>query len=75
MYWIAVGLAGGSLIVSSTILYFVLKVLRSTHRAEWAGDERLEILREQQQRLSRVPARRASHVGGGVAVAALDDGR
>ena len=51
MYWIAVGLAGGSLIVSSTILYFVLKVLRSTRRAEWAGDERLEILREQQQRL------------------------
>jgi hypothetical protein len=51
MYWIAVGLAGGSLIISTTILYFVLKVLRSTHRAERAGDERLEILREQQQRL------------------------
>ena len=51
MYWITIGLAGGSLLTSTTILYFVLKVLRSTHRAEWAGDERLEILREQQQRL------------------------
>ncbi len=51
MYWIAVGLAGGSLLISVTILYFVLKVLRSTLRAEQAGDERLEILREQQQRL------------------------
>ncbi len=51
MYWIAFGLAGGSLLTSTTILYFVLKVLRSTHRAERAGGERLEILREQQQRL------------------------
>jgi hypothetical protein len=51
MYWIAVGLAGGSLLTSGTILYVVLKVLRSTHRAEWAGEERLKILREQQQRL------------------------
>src|SRR3712207_1952562 len=51
MYWIAIGLAGGSLITSTTILYFVLKMLHSTHRAERAGDERLEILREQQQRL------------------------
>ena len=51
MYWIAVGFAGASLIVSVTILYVVLKVLGSTHRAERAGEERLEILREQQQRL------------------------
>ncbi len=51
MYWMAIGLAGGSLITSTTILYFVLKMLHSTHRAERAGDERLEILREQQQRL------------------------
>ena len=51
MYWIAIGLAGGSLLTSTTILYFVLKVLSSTHRAERAGEERLEILREQQQRL------------------------
>ncbi len=51
MYWIGVGIAGASLITSVTILYVVLKVLRSTHRAERAGDERLEILREQLQRL------------------------
>ena len=36
---------------SFTILSVGLAVLRSTHRAERAGDERLEILREQQQRL------------------------
>ena len=51
MYWIALALAGGSLIVSVTILSVVLAVLRSTRRAKRAGDERLEILREQQQRL------------------------
>ncbi len=52
MYWIAVALAGGSLIVSVTILSVVLAVLRTTRRTEWAGEERLEILREQQQRLA-----------------------
>jgi hypothetical protein len=54
VYWIGVGIAGASLITSTTILYVVyvvLKVLRSTNRAERAGDERLQILREQQQRL------------------------
>jgi hypothetical protein len=51
MYWIALGLAGGSLIVSVTILSVVLAVWRSTRRTERTGDERLEILREQQQRL------------------------
>lgn len=51
MYWIAFGLAGGSLIVSFTTLYLLLGVRRSTRRAERAGDERLEILREQQERL------------------------
>src|SRR5215210_3871378 len=51
MYWIALALAGGSLIVSLMALYVILVVLRSTRRAEEAGDERLEILREQQQRL------------------------
>ena len=51
MYWIVFGLAGGSLIVSVTILSVVSAVLRSTRRTERAGDERLEILREQQQRL------------------------
>ncbi len=51
MYWIAVALAGGSLIVGVTILGVVLAGLRTTRRTERAGDERLEILREQQQRL------------------------
>jgi hypothetical protein len=51
MSWIAVGLTGGSLLATVTILYVVVRVLRSTHRVELAGDERLEILREQQQRL------------------------
>ena len=32
-------------------LYVVWKMRRSMHRVEWAGNERLEILREQQARL------------------------
>jgi hypothetical protein len=51
MFWIALALAGGSFIVSLMALYVMLVVLRSTRRAERSGDERLEILREQQQRL------------------------
>jgi hypothetical protein len=52
VYWIAFALAGGSLILSAATLYVVLGVRRSTHRAERAGNERLEILREQQERLA-----------------------
>jgi hypothetical protein len=51
VYWIALGLAGGGLVVSVTTLYVVLGVWRSTLRAERSGEERLEILREQQERL------------------------
>ena len=51
MYWMAVGLAGGSLVVSVAILVVVWLVLRSTRRAERGGEERLEMLREQQERL------------------------
>jgi hypothetical protein len=51
VYWIALGLAGGSLAVSVATLYVVLGVRRSTRVAERSGEERLEILREQQQRL------------------------
>ncbi len=51
MYWIVLGLAGGSLAVSVATLYVVLGVRRSTRRTERSGDERLEILREQQERL------------------------
>jgi hypothetical protein len=49
--WVAAWLAGGSLVVSMATLIIVLRVMRSTRRSEWAGNERLEILREQQQRL------------------------
>jgi hypothetical protein len=52
VYWIAFALAGGSLILSAATLYVVLGVRRSTRRAERAGNERLEILREQQERLA-----------------------
>lgn len=51
MFWIAVGLAGGSLAISVAILVVVWLVLRSTRRAEQVGEERLEMLREQQERL------------------------
>jgi hypothetical protein len=52
VYWIAFGLAGSSLVLSAVTLYVALEVRRSTRRAEQAGDERLEILREQQERLA-----------------------
>ena len=51
MYWIAFGLAGGSLILSAATLYVVLGVRRSTRRTERAGNERLEILLLAQERL------------------------
>jgi hypothetical protein len=51
VYWIAFALAGGSLILSAATLYVVLGVRRTTRRAERAGNERLEILREQRERL------------------------
>ncbi len=51
LYWIALGLAGGSLVASVATLYLVWTVRQSTLRTEKAGDERLEMLREQQQRL------------------------
>jgi hypothetical protein len=51
MYWLALGLAGSCLIASVATLYLVWSVRRTTLRAEQTGEERLEILREQQQRL------------------------
>jgi hypothetical protein len=44
-------LAGGSLALNVAVLFVVWRVLRSARRRERAGDERLEILREQQERL------------------------
>ncbi len=48
---IAIGLAAGSLVVASATLFVGFRVLRSAYRAERSGNERLEILREQQERL------------------------
>lgn len=48
---IAVGLAAGSLVIASAALVVGFRVLRSAYRAERSGNERLEILREQQERL------------------------
>ncbi len=50
--WVALCLAGLSLILSTAILIIVWRLLRSTRRSERAGKERLEILREQQERLA-----------------------
>jgi hypothetical protein len=49
--WIAIGLAAGALVIASATLFVGFRVLRSAHRAELSGNERLEILREQQERL------------------------
>jgi hypothetical protein len=48
---LTVVLAGGSLAVSLAVFFVCWRVLRNTHWSRRAGDERLEILREQQQRL------------------------
>jgi hypothetical protein len=48
---IAIGLAAGALVIASATLFVGFRVLRSAHRAERSGNERLEILREQQERL------------------------
>ena len=49
--WIFVCLAVGSLIASVITLVVALRILQSAHRSENTAEERLEILREQQQRL------------------------
>jgi hypothetical protein len=49
--WIAVGIAGSSLAVGLLTLVVVLLILRSVRQSKQAGDERLELLREQRQRL------------------------
>ena len=51
MYWLAVGLAGGTFVVSVAVLILVWSGLQSTRRTEQVGDERLEMLREQRERL------------------------
>jgi hypothetical protein len=49
--WVSVCLAVGSLAASVTTLVVALRILQSAHRSENSSEERLEILREQQQRL------------------------
>jgi hypothetical protein len=49
--WIFVCLAVGSLLASVITLVVALRILQSAHRSENSGEERLQILREQQQRL------------------------
>jgi hypothetical protein len=51
VYWIAVGLAGGSFVVSIAVLVLAWLGLQSTRRVEQVGDERLEMMREQRERL------------------------
>ena len=51
MYWLSIGFAGGSFIVSVAVLVLIWLVLQSTRRAERSSEERLEMLREQRERL------------------------
>jgi type II secretory pathway component PulJ len=49
--WVAISLVGLSLALSAATLLIAWELLESTHRSERAGEERLEVLREQQERL------------------------
>jgi hypothetical protein len=49
--WVAVYISVGSLVVGLATLVVAWRVLRSARRSQQGGDERLEILREQQERL------------------------
>jgi hypothetical protein len=50
--WITIALAAGSLATSLVTLLIARQILKSARRSRQAGDERLEILREQQERLA-----------------------
>ncbi len=53
MGWIYVGILAEVLLLTSIATLIVAwRILRAVRRSERAGDERLEILREQQQRLA-----------------------
>lgn len=52
--WVSVFLVGVCLVVSVAILVVVWRVWGTTDRTERAGSERLEILREQQERLTHL---------------------
>jgi hypothetical protein len=57
---LAILLAGGSLAVSVGVLFVGWRILRSTRRSEKAGNERLEILHEQQERLKLMHQERSA---------------
>ena len=63
MEWVAVVLAGVSLLVSSVTLRVAPRILRTARLPERAGDERLEILREQRQRLDYLHEERRALLG------------
>ena len=55
--------SGVSLLVSSVTLLVATRISRTASRSELAGDERLEILREQQQRLDYLHEERRALLG------------
>jgi hypothetical protein len=48
---VAIGLSAGSLTIAVVTLIVALRIFQSTRNSKQAVDERLEILREQQERL------------------------
>jgi len=67
--WVTLFLVGLSLVVSVATLLIALRALEKVNRSERVGDEWLEILREQQQRLKLRDERLQG--GGGRAVDVL----
>ena len=55
--------SGGALLVSSVTLLVATRISRTASRSELAGDERLEILREQRQRLDYLHEERRALLG------------
>jgi hypothetical protein len=56
--WIAVGVASGALAVGVVTLVVAVLILGSARRSEQVGEERLEMLREQRERLNLLNAER-----------------
>src|SRR3712207_635469 len=67
--WVTLVLVGLSLVVSVATLFIALRALEKVDRSERVGDEWLEVLREQQQRLKLRDERLQG--GGGRAVDVL----
>lgn len=56
--WIAVGVASGALAIGVVTLVVAVLILGSARRSEQVGEERLEMLREQRERLALLNAER-----------------